>query len=171
MQSGENLARLRKLRGLSQQEVAEELDVTRQSISQWEAGRTFPSMQKQIALSQLYGVPLEELYPEETTKKEEAETDGMPEEPEPEKPDSVPPAMEVTQEEQPQQEKRRGRWFVPILVVICAAIYIWGQLTHSSGAAFLMILLLIGGLFAISVLRIFCEIVSYVIDYFRRKKL
>ena len=170
MQSGENLVRLRKLRGLSQQEVAEELDVTRQSISQWEAGRTFPSMQKQIALSQLYGVPLEELYPEETTEKEEAETDGMPEEPEPEKPDSVPPAMEVTQEEQPQQEKRRARWFVLALVVIYVSIYIWGELTHSRTSARLMMILFTRALFALSALHIFYKITDSLIDYLRRKK-
>ena len=63
MQPGEHLAHLRKLRGLSQRQVAEELGVTRQSVSHWEAGGAFPSAEKQIALSQLYGVPPEELYP------------------------------------------------------------------------------------------------------------
>lgn len=170
MQSGENLVRLRKLRGLSQQEVAEELDVTRQSISQWEAGRTFPSMQKQIALSQLYGVPLEELYPEETTEKEEAETDEIPEEPKPEEPDSVPAAEETTQEEQPQQEKRRGRWFVLALVVIYVSIYIWGKLTHSPASARVMIVMLTRALVAGSILCTFYRVADSLIDYLRRKK-
>ena len=33
-------------------------------VSQWESGKTFPSVKKQIVLSRLYGVPMEQLYPE-----------------------------------------------------------------------------------------------------------
>ena len=55
---------LREQRGLTQEEVAEELGVSRQSVSQWESGKTFPSVKKQIVLSRLYEVPMEQLYPE-----------------------------------------------------------------------------------------------------------
>ena len=66
MEQAEILTRLRKEKGLSQTEAAEELGVTRQAISKWESGRAFPSMEKLIALSRLYGVPLEELYQDNT---------------------------------------------------------------------------------------------------------
>lgn len=62
MVEGNNLIRLRERRGLTQQELADELGITRQAVSQWESGRAFPSMEKQLALSRLYGVSLEELY-------------------------------------------------------------------------------------------------------------
>ena len=51
MEQAEILTRLRKEKGLSQTEAAEELGVTRQAISKWESGRAFPSMEKLIALS------------------------------------------------------------------------------------------------------------------------
>ncbi len=57
----EKLARLREQNNMSQFEVAEALDVSRQAISRWETGRAKPSTEKLIALSRLYGVPLDEL--------------------------------------------------------------------------------------------------------------
>lgn len=50
-------ARLKK--GLSQQEVADELQVTRQSISKWENGHVCPDLYNLTLLSQLYEVPLD----------------------------------------------------------------------------------------------------------------
>lgn len=68
------LACLREQRGLTQKEVADELGITRQAVSQWEAGTTTPSMEKLLDLSRLYGVTLGELTStkDETTEKEVA---------------------------------------------------------------------------------------------------
>ena len=68
MERKDNLSRLREQKGLTQQELAEELGVSRQAVSQWESGRTFPSMEKQLALSRLYGVSPEALYWEDTAR-------------------------------------------------------------------------------------------------------
>ena len=57
----EKLARLREQNNMSQFEVAEALYVSRQAVSRWETGRAKPSTEKLIALSRLYGVPLDEL--------------------------------------------------------------------------------------------------------------
>lgn len=57
----EKLAELRAENNMSQFEVAEALNVSRQAISRWETGRAKPSTEKLIALSRLYGVPLDEL--------------------------------------------------------------------------------------------------------------
>lgn len=44
----EKLQRLRKEKGLSQEQLAELLDVSRQSVSKWESGQTYPEINKLI---------------------------------------------------------------------------------------------------------------------------
>ena len=58
------LARLRKREGLSQAEVSEELDVSRQAVTKWETGTSRPSIENLQSLSRLYNVPLEYLLDE-----------------------------------------------------------------------------------------------------------
>ena len=55
----EKLRVLRKRTGLSQMELAEKLRVSRQAISNWEAGTTRPSIDNIHYLSKLYNIPLE----------------------------------------------------------------------------------------------------------------
>lgn len=66
----EKLARLREQNNMSQFEVAEALYVSRQAVSRWETGRAKPSTEKLIALSRLYGVPLDELVGGEPARAE-----------------------------------------------------------------------------------------------------
>lgn len=169
MQPGEHLAHLRKLRGLSQRQVAEELGVTRQSVSHWEAGGAFPSAEKQIALSQLYGVPPDELYPQKNTEEEVMEIPEIPEKPKPEEPDRLPPAAETAWEEQRRKRRQRRKWLALALAVTYVAIYIWGELTRSSTSARIMIVLLTRVLIVGSVLYTFFRVADCLIDYLRWK--
>lgn len=57
----EKLIALRKKAGLSQQELAEKLDVTRQAVSRWEVGTALPTTENLLALRKLYGVTLDYL--------------------------------------------------------------------------------------------------------------
>ncbi|RHR08926.1 dephospho-CoA kinase [Pseudoflavonifractor sp. AF19-9AC] len=66
MTLGENLQNLRKEKGLSQEEVAKALFVTRQTISKWETGKAEPGVSNLKALAELYGVTLEQLVLWET---------------------------------------------------------------------------------------------------------
>lgn len=52
---------LRKKRGISQEELAGEVGVSRQTISKWETGESTPDMEKMIALSTYFGITLDEL--------------------------------------------------------------------------------------------------------------
>ena len=61
MEQRKTLARLRVKKGLSQKEVAKELGVTRQAVSGWESGRTQPSVEKLVALSRIFEMPVDGL--------------------------------------------------------------------------------------------------------------
>ena len=57
----ENLAALRRSRGLSQEKVAEAVGVTRQAVAKWEQGETAPDVLHSDALAALYDVSLDDL--------------------------------------------------------------------------------------------------------------
>lgn len=59
MSLAERLTRLRKEKGLTQLNLAEKLDVSRQAISRWEAGSAVPSTENLKFLSDLYGVSVD----------------------------------------------------------------------------------------------------------------
>ena len=61
MTLGERLKMYRTQKGLSQEKIAEMLDVSRQAVTKWEAGQTTPSSDNLIALANLYDVSLDEL--------------------------------------------------------------------------------------------------------------
>lgn len=64
MELNEKLISLRKKNKLTQAQVAEALDVSRQAISNWETGTVLPSTDNLIALSRLYQVPADHLLNE-----------------------------------------------------------------------------------------------------------
>lgn len=61
MNLGEKITQLRKQKGLSQDALAHELNVSRQSISKWETGTSIPELEKLIALCNLFQISLDEL--------------------------------------------------------------------------------------------------------------
>lgn len=61
MSLGNNLFNARKKRGLSQEEVAEKLGVSRQTISKWELDETLPDICQSKKLANLYRLSLDEL--------------------------------------------------------------------------------------------------------------
>ena len=62
MKIAEEISRLRSAAaGISQEELANLLEVSRQSVSKWETGASIPDVEKLIKLAQLFGVTLDEL--------------------------------------------------------------------------------------------------------------
>ena len=57
----DNLLYLRNLKGLSQEQVAEAVGISRQSYSKWEQGDTFPDIDKCDKLAKFYGVTIDSL--------------------------------------------------------------------------------------------------------------
>ena len=61
MELNEKFAKLRKGLGLSQEELAEALGVSRQAVSKWETGQSTPDLENLVRLCRLYGIPADEL--------------------------------------------------------------------------------------------------------------
>ncbi|MEE3343379.1 MAG: helix-turn-helix transcriptional regulator [Bacilli bacterium] len=67
MKFGENLKLIRKSKKISQEELAEKLGVSRQSISKWETGENYPTMNNIICLCDIFNCKINELVHEDFT--------------------------------------------------------------------------------------------------------
>ena len=70
MTLGERLTALRKGAGLSQEQMAAELNVSRQAISKWETDQSAPELEKLMALAELFSVSTDELLGRKVPQKE-----------------------------------------------------------------------------------------------------
>lgn len=58
---GDNLVYLRKVNNLSQEELADSIGVSRQTLSKWETGESAPDIMKSKQLAEIFGVSLDDL--------------------------------------------------------------------------------------------------------------
>ena len=80
MTFGQKLQSLRQKSGMSQDALAEKLNVSRQAVSRWERDETMPEADKIVALADLFGVTTDYLLRQQKTKKTTAyEEDYVPE--------------------------------------------------------------------------------------------
>ena len=77
MSFAENLKQLRKEKQLSQEELAEILDVSRQAVSKWEQGIGYPEVEKLLLLSSKLRVPLDGLMETEVAQKSNAQKQNV----------------------------------------------------------------------------------------------
>ena len=70
MTFGEKLFKLRKEKGLSQEQLAEQMNTTRQAVSKWENDQGFPEMEKLMMLGNIFSVSIDYLL------KNSGEADG-----------------------------------------------------------------------------------------------
>lgn len=73
MDIGQRLRQVRTVQGMSQEALAEKLDVSRQTISKWENGAAYPSGENLAALSEVFGLPVEALIHDGWTPPEQPE--------------------------------------------------------------------------------------------------
>ena len=64
MQIGNKINQLRKLSGMTQEQLAEKLNVSRQTVSKWETGSTFPDIESVVKVSEIFRVSLDDLLKE-----------------------------------------------------------------------------------------------------------
>lgn len=114
MNLGETIYRLRTERNMSQGDLAEALEVSRQSISKWETGGSVPELDKLTKMGQLFGVSMDELI---LGKKEEKE---------------APPAAPTAPVAAPTRSEGPNRKTVG-LVLFCLAAAVWLVFTLLGG--------------------------------------
>lgn len=73
MSFGQNIQFLRKMhKGMTQEELAEKMGVSRQTVSKWELDSTYPEMDKVIALCKLFSCSMDKLVREDISMINEA---------------------------------------------------------------------------------------------------
>ena len=70
MSFGEKLKKEREKKGWSQEYLATQIHVSRQSVSKWETGKNYPSIEVIIELSDLFGITIDELLRSDGALKE-----------------------------------------------------------------------------------------------------
>ena len=77
MTLGERIQQLRKTYGLSQEQLAEKVGVSRQAISKWETDQSLPEIEKILAISRAFSISTDELLGNEITVSESETAPGM----------------------------------------------------------------------------------------------
>lgn len=126
MSLGTKLYELRAKAGLSQDALAEKLDVSRQSVSKWETDASVPELEKLIKLAELYGVTLDELILDKKPT-----VPAPPPEPEPTEPASAPEPPAPPQPAGPEPRRKTGARTAGIILCVLGGIAVlfgllWG---------------------------------------------
>lgn len=77
MATGEIILKLRKQQGISQEELAEMMYVTRQTISLWETNQTSPTIENLLRLKDIFGVSLDKIVCGDTEKESKFNSDSI----------------------------------------------------------------------------------------------
>ena len=64
MEIGNKIHQLRKISGMTQEQLSEKLNVSRQTISKWESGNTSPDLESIVKVSKIFHVSLDDLLTE-----------------------------------------------------------------------------------------------------------
>ena len=64
MKFSEKIVRLRKIRGLTQDELASAVGVSRQAVYKWECGQSYPEVMKLVEIKALFGISIDDLLDE-----------------------------------------------------------------------------------------------------------
>jgi len=72
----DKIIELRKKNGWSQEQLAEQMDISRQSVSKWESGMSIPDLDKIIKMSNLFGVSTDYLLKDEIEEMQPGEVTG-----------------------------------------------------------------------------------------------
>lgn len=77
MSFGEQLQAVRRRNGLTQEEFAAQMKVSRQAVSKWESSRGYPEIEKIIYICNRYGVSMNDLFEEEVPRLRQQEASGV----------------------------------------------------------------------------------------------
>ena len=108
MKLAEKLFELRKEKGWSQEKLAEQINVSRQSISKWESGQVLPEIEKIIEISKIFQVTTDYLLLDENSEKS-----------------STAVILEEDKDKYYKEVKSYGLWQVIYIFVLALAIYLF----------------------------------------------
>ena len=77
MTIGDKILKLRKQQGISQEDLAEKLHVTRQTVSLWETNQTLPTIDNLVRLKDIFGVAIDIILCDEDIKEEKFNADSL----------------------------------------------------------------------------------------------
>lgn len=122
MTVGQRIAQKRKEFGLSQETLGERLGVSRQAIYKWESGAALPEIEKLVALSRLFAVPVGWLLGVEETPEQEPQGGELTEA-------QLAMVEEIVRryqaaQPQPPEPKRRRRWPWVVAVLILIVVFV-----------------------------------------------
>jgi len=112
MTLGEKIRQLRQTRGFSQEELAAHLNVSRQAVSKWEKGLSYPDTENLLALAAVFEVSADDLAGIRQAEKEENPTEAVPE-----------------TESMPVVQKRPVRptyWVAALCILLLVFVLLWG---------------------------------------------
>ncbi len=126
MNLGEKIYRLRTAKNLSQGDLAELLEVSRQSVSKWETGSSSPDLDKIIKLSEIFGVSIDELVKGESLPPST-----------PEDPQKVPPQIKYVYVEKEQKLPPRK---IAAIILLCMGFILAAGTLFAGGGLFGIVL-------------------------------
>lgn len=133
MTVGQRIAQLRKELGLSQEALGEQLGVSRQAIYKWESDSTLPEIEKLIALSKIFAVPVGWLLGVEEPAKDETQETQSADELTQAQLEMVAEIVRRYQATYPQPEppkRRRWPWVLAVLILIVVFVKLFSSLNE-----------------------------------------
>lgn len=115
IKQGEYLKQLRNEKGLSQEQLAEKIGLSRQSISKWEQGLSTPDVDNFVKLAEIYNVPIEALLKGEPVQHTDTDQSNQPQEP---------AAIADAEEHTTEKKKKKRSWLFPSYPIIAVIIYV-----------------------------------------------
>ena len=114
-----NIKELRKDRKLRQEDLAEKLQVSRQAVSRWETGATWPDVPNLIQLSDLFGVTTDYLAREKCEEEKEgsAETNTL-------KQEETESDKEMYQKAMREKNLRAARWYWKMMWMCIGVLFV-----------------------------------------------
>jgi transcriptional regulator with XRE-family HTH domain len=136
---GEKIYQLRKEKGITQEELASQITVSRQAISKWELGESMPDTENIVQLSKLFGVSTDYLLKDEVDKNDEDEESGEKNE------QTTPPSEDGTPPRRGMEKEKTTLLIFDIICVLVVIFAMWNLLLVSSliGVSFISVLALI----------------------------
>lgn len=126
MTVGQRIAQKRKELGLSQEALGERLGVSRQAIYKWESNATLPEIEKLVALSKIFAVPVGWLLGVEEPEQETPQSDEMTQA----QLDMVEEIVRRYQQAQPApQRRRRWPWVLAAVILVVVLVRLFSTLS------------------------------------------